>query len=169
MELAEFQGMPDGPKISTEELIKDSGLNDKNQHQYFHSYIVEKINYNSMTIPMESESSDMKLKRPLTQSVAIGYALCFFSYSTWQGKSYFIEDIYIRPEYRKKGIGRLLLKEICKNAKNYECLRVDFHVLEWNPSREFYEKMGAINLTKLEKWNFYRLDAKTIDKIIEEN
>lgn len=92
----------------------------------------------------------------------IGYTITFFTYSTWEGKTYFVEDIYVRPEYRKIGVGKKLFLNAIKLAHENQCHRVDFHVLKWNPAKEFYKKMGAINLTETEDWEFYRLNEKTI-------
>lgn len=95
----------------------------------------------------------------------VGYALCFYSYSTWQGKSVFLEDIYVQPNYRKYGIGKMLLTRVAKHAKDENCKRIDLHVLEWNPARKFYEKLGSINMTSKEEWQYYRFDEKAIDQL----
>lgn len=76
-----------------------------------------------------------------------------------------MEDLYVKPEYRKNGVGRLLIKEVAKFAKASGCCRMDFHVLDWNPATEFYDALGAKNLTKLEGWQFYRLNKEGIDEL----
>lgn len=96
----------------------------------------------------------------------LGYAICFYSYSTWQGKSLFVEDIYVKPNYRKHGVGKTLFTELAKHAKETNCKRIDLHVLEWNPARHFYEKYGAMNLTGKEQWLFYRFNEQAIDQLI---
>lgn len=97
--------------------------------------------------------------------MTIGYSICFYSYSTWQGKSYFLEDIYVRPTYRKMGAGAYLFSSVAAKAKEYGCQRLDFHVLGWNPARKFYNRMGAVDLTESEEWHFYRLHGEKIEKL----
>lgn len=80
-----------------------------------------------------------------------GYALFFEFYSTFQGRTgIFLEDIFVRPELRKKGIGKELLARVAKVAwdGDYFCLR--WEVLDWNkPAIDFYQKLGA---TFLDEW-----------------
>lgn len=97
----------------------------------------------------------------------IGYAICFLYYSTWQGKTYFLEDLYVRPTFRTSGVGRQIFTELAKAAKENKCRRLDFHVLGWNPAREFYKKLGAVDLTETEDWHYYRVTEDELDKIVE--
>ena len=80
-----------------------------------------------------------------------GYALFFEFYSTFQGRAgLFLEDIFVRPELRKKGIGTELLARVATVAwdEDYFCLR--WEVLDWNqPAIDFYKKLGA---TFLDEW-----------------
>ncbi|XP_075145375.1 thialysine N-epsilon-acetyltransferase-like [Haematobia irritans] len=145
-ELADFEKMSDGPQLTEKDLIRDSGLD--GGQEYCHIYVLDLI---------EKE-----------QSLTIGYAICFYSYSTWQGKSYFLEDIYVRPAYRGLGAGARIFREIAAKAKKYECKRVDFHVLSWNPASKFYKNLGAVDLTEAEQWHFYRLQEKQIDILANE-
>jgi len=74
----------------------------------------------------------------------IGFALCYFRYSTWKGKCLYLEDLYVIEDYRKKGVGQLLFNEVIELAKKEECKRVNWQVLEWNdPAIKFYEKNKA--------------------------
>lgn len=77
-----------------------------------------------------------------------------------------MEDLYVQPNYRKHGIGRMLLGKVAKHAKEMNCKRIDLHVLAWNPARNFYEKLGGTDLTSTEQWHFYRFDGKAIDQLI---
>ena len=73
-----------------------------------------------------------------------GYAACFFSYHTWSGKSLYMDDLYVKPEYRKQGIGKLLLEKVIDFAKKEDCSRVKWQVSNWNKNgQEFYRRMGA--------------------------
>lgn len=95
----------------------------------------------------------------------IGYTISFFGYSTWQGRTHFLEDLYVHPEYRKIGAGRALFINASQFARQNNCKRLDFHVLSWNPAKEFYKKMGATNLTESEDWEFYRMYDEAMDKL----
>lgn len=72
----------------------------------------------------------------------------------------------MQPNYRKYGIGKMLVIEVAKHAKEANCKRIDLHVLGWNPARNFYEKLGGIDLTSEEEWHLYRFDGKAIDQLI---
>jgi GNAT superfamily N-acetyltransferase len=75
---------------------------------------------------------------------AMGFALYFFAYYTWVGKSLYLDDIYVKKQYRKLGIGRALLKKVFEEAKQENCSRVRFQVLDWNTDAiEFYRKTGV--------------------------
>jgi len=74
----------------------------------------------------------------------LGIALYFFAYYTWVGKSLYLDDIYIKEEFRNMGLGKVLLKKIFEVAHEEHCSRVRFQVLDWNTNAiEFYKKTGA--------------------------
>lgn len=101
-------------------------------------------------------------------SSSIGYAICFYSYSTWQGRSLFLEDLYVRPAHRGQGTGARIFREVAAIAVRLSCRRLDFHVLSWNPACEFYNRLGATNLTKSECWQFYRVEEQQLAKLAKE-
>lgn len=74
-----------------------------------------------------------------------GYAFYFFTYSTWVGRpSLFVEDLFVRLEFRKKGIGKALLKHMATIALKQSCYAMRWEVLNWNTSAiEFYRSLGA--------------------------
>lgn len=75
----------------------------------------------------------------------IGFALYFFGYSTWKGKTLYLEDIFIKESFRNQGLGQLLFDRIVRIAKENNVKRMDWQVLEWNtPAIEFYKKNNAI-------------------------
>jgi GNAT superfamily N-acetyltransferase len=74
----------------------------------------------------------------------VGMALYFFAYYTWVGKSLYLEDIYIKEPFRKHKIGTALLRKIFEVAREEECKRVRWQVLNWNLSAiQMYKKTGA--------------------------
>jgi diamine N-acetyltransferase len=74
----------------------------------------------------------------------IGYALYFFSYSTWVGKSLYLEAIYVRPECRNVRVGSRLLMKVFEVARKEKCKRIRWQVLKWNKTAiEFYKRYGA--------------------------
>lgn len=73
-----------------------------------------------------------------------GYVTYFFCYYTWVGKSLYMDDLYVRPEFRGKSIGSQLIKKIIGYAKDSGCHRLRWQVSEWNqPAIGFYKKLGA--------------------------
>ncbi|HKS97078.1 MAG TPA: GNAT family N-acetyltransferase, partial [Terriglobia bacterium] len=74
-----------------------------------------------------------------------GFAFFFYSYSTWEGHpSLFLEDLFVRPEFRGKGIGKKLMIYLAQLALQENCRRFVWQVLDWNtPSIQFYESLGA--------------------------
>lgn len=73
------------------------------------------------------------------------YALYFFTYSTWAGRpSLFVEDLYVRAEFRGKGIGKALLRRMAAIAREHNCYGMRWEVLNWNQSAiDFYRSLGA--------------------------
>jgi GNAT superfamily N-acetyltransferase len=89
--------------------------------------------------------------------VAIGYAIFFKNFSTFVGKpGIYLEDIYVKPELRGKGIGKALLEKIIALAKERNFGRVEWCVLDWNtPAINFYKKLGAKDMNE---WTTFRLE-----------
>lgn len=85
-----------------------------------------------------------------------GHALYFYNYSTFAGKpGIYLEDLYVRPPFRSKGIGKSLLKFLIAKAKEEGCGRVEWAVLDWNtPAISFYRKIGAV---PMDEWTIFRL------------
>ncbi len=74
----------------------------------------------------------------------VGMALYFFAYYTWVGKSLYLDDIYVKREFRSKKIGTKLLREIFKVAREKKCNRIRWQVLNWNKEAiRFYKKINA--------------------------
>lgn len=91
----------------------------------------------------------------------VGFVLFFHNFSTFLGKpGIYIEDLYVKPEYRGKGVGKAILAYIASLAKERSCGRVEWWVLHWNPARKFYESIGA---RAMDEWVVYRLEGKNLD------
>jgi GNAT superfamily N-acetyltransferase len=95
---------------------------------------------------------------------AVGFALYFFNFSTFSGKrGIYLEDIYVEPEHRGRGIGSALLKRLARVVKEENCGRMEWSVLTWNqPSIDFYHRLGAITL---EDWRIFRLHGEPLEKL----
>ena len=95
---------------------------------------------------------------------AVCYMIYFYTYSSYLGKqSVYIEDIYIKPEYRKFGIGKKILSLAAKIAVEKNCERLDWTCLDWNKNAiEFYKHMGA---NHLENRYYFRAEGDELVKI----
>jgi len=73
----------------------------------------------------------------------MGMALYFFAYYTWVGKSLYLDDLYVKPQFRKNGVGKRLLDEIFDIARTEKCVRIRWQVLNWNKTAlDLYKKIG---------------------------
>jgi len=92
---------------------------------------------------------------------AIGFAVYFYSYSTWLGRNgIYLEDLYVTPEQRGDGAGRTLLRHIAREAVANGCGRLEWSVLDWNePAIGFYQSLGA---EAQAEWVKYRLDGEKL-------
>lgn len=94
----------------------------------------------------------------------VGFALFFHNFSTFVGKpGIYLEDLYVKPEYRGKGIGKGLLIYLARLAKERGCGRFEWAVLNWNEKAiSFYRSLGA---KPMNEWTVYRLDGMELDKV----
>jgi GNAT superfamily N-acetyltransferase len=93
----------------------------------------------------------------------VGFALYTFNYSVWTGaRGIFIEDIWVVPEQRRGGVARALMAALAKECAAKGFKRIDLNVLDWNPARGFYEKIG---LRWIKNWLPYRLSGEALEKL----
>jgi len=97
----------------------------------------------------------------------VGFALFFRSFSTFVGRpGLYLEDIYVKPEMRGKGIGRALLVRLAKIAQERRCGRMEWSVLDWNrPAIDFYKNLGAESLNE---WTVFRLSGDNLNALADE-
>ena len=98
----------------------------------------------------------------------VSFALFFYNYSTFLGKpGIYLEDLYVQPEHRGKGFGSKMLAHIAALAKERNCGRFEWSVLNWNtPAISTYEKLDAI---PMKEWILYRLSGEALDRLAEKN
>ena len=100
----------------------------------------------------------------LEDGVEVGFALFFHNFSTFLGRSgLYLEDIYVKPEYRKKGHGKALITKLAQIAVERGCGRMEWCCLDWNqPSIDFYRSLGAVSM---DEWTTYRLSGESLSKL----
>ncbi len=87
----------------------------------------------------------------------VGYAIYLFTYSSFLARpTLFLEDVFVRPERRKLGIGRAFYRRLVREARRQGCGRMEWRVLDWNrPAHAFYRRLGA---RRLKEWLPYRVE-----------
>ena len=102
----------------------------------------------------------------IVDNVEVGFALFFHNFSTFVGKSgLYLEDIFVWPQYRGKGYGKAIFKQLVKIANERDCGRMEWVCLNWNqPSIDFYL---SLNAKPLDEWTTYRLDKEGLKALAE--
>lgn len=98
--------------------------------------------------------------------VPVGFAVWFKSYSTWQAKNgLYLEDLYVTPEHRGAGVGKMLLRHLARTAVEEDCGRFEWSVLDWNePAIRVYDALGA---EPQNEWIRYRLTGDKLRSFAE--
>jgi GNAT superfamily N-acetyltransferase len=127
--LAEYEREPDAVVATEEDFLRD-GFGDS---PTFHVHV-------AVVEPAEGGS------QLGSDGAVVGFALWFFTWSTWRGKKCLhLEDLFVVPEHRKKGVGLALMRALAEEAIASDCARFIWQVLDWNePAIAFYEKLGAV-------------------------
>ncbi|MDD5973132.1 MAG: GNAT family N-acetyltransferase [Spirochaetales bacterium] len=97
----------------------------------------------------------------LEEDKEVGFALFFYNFSTFLGRAgIHLEDLFVLPEYRKKGYGKAILKKLAQITVERGCGRLEWCCLDWNtPSIEFYQSLGA---KPLSDWTIFRVTGDTL-------
>ncbi|KAG7260810.1 hypothetical protein CRUP_015651 [Coryphaenoides rupestris] len=128
LELSEYEKLSDRVKVTQKDLEQDGF----SKNPFFHGIVAE--------VPEQHRTADGHVK--------IGYSLYFYSYSSWKGRSVYMEDLYVMPEFRGKGIGKALMSKVAQLGLAAGCKQLDFTVLDWNKSSvDFYMSQGCADIT----------------------
>ncbi|KAJ0181513.1 hypothetical protein K1T71_003598 [Dendrolimus kikuchii] len=139
LDLAIFEGVPDGPKLSVQDLTRDGF---EAQPAWFFALVAE------------------------VGGRVVGSALCNRAYSSWTRRAFYVEDLYVRPEWRRAGVATALLQRLCQMALGEGVHRVDWHVLLDNePALRFYARLGARDVGATEGRAALRLDRHRIEAV----
>ncbi|MGI4758965.1 MAG: GNAT family N-acetyltransferase [Janthinobacterium lividum] len=135
-ELAIYEKEPDSAMATEEDLLRDGF----GPEPYFRCLIAE------------------------WQGQVAGFALYFFQYSTWEGRpALYLEDLFVREPFRKRGIGVALFRTLAKVAMERNCTRFQWECLDWNqPALDFYETVGA---QVLREWLNLRVTGKALQQL----
>jgi len=125
----------------------------------------------SEVIATEQDIADVIFNRKIAEAIITdykgrpaGFAIFFYNFSTFTGKpGLYIEDLFVNPELRGKGIGKMLFSFIARIAIDRGCSRVEWTVLTWNElSIKFYRSMGAV---PKDEWVLYKLSGKALGDV----
>jgi len=94
----------------------------------------------------------------------VGFAVWFFNFSTFSGRpGIYLEDLFVRPAFRGKGIGKALLSYLARLSIAHGCSRLQWSVLDWNtPSIDFYKSLGAV---MMDEWTVCRVNGEALRKL----
>jgi GNAT superfamily N-acetyltransferase len=133
------------------QLIKELAEYEKLSH-------LVKISENELLDSLFGNEGFVEVYLAVFEAKTVGYALFFRNFSTFLSKpGIYLEDLFVKPEYRGRGIGKALLQKVISIAKERNYGRVEWSVLDWNkPAIDFYKSIGA---QMLDEWKIFRLTS----------
>ena len=133
-ELAEYERMGD-EVVATEEILKKS---------------------------IFGEGSNTSVLLAFYNDEPVGFAIYFYNFSSFLGKKgIYLEDLFVQPDARGKGFGKALLTRLAEIARDEDCGRLEWAVLDWNePAIDFYKNLGAV---QMDEWTVFRLNREAIE------
>jgi len=156
-------------------IIREATINDA---PVILALIKELAEYEKLSHEVEATDADIRQSlfgdRPVAEAligelngVPISFALFFYNFSTFLGKpGIYLEDLYVKPEYRSNGFGRKILAQIARLAKERNCGRFEWSVLDWNePAIRTYDRLNA---RPMKEWILYRLTGDALNKLAQE-
>jgi ribosomal protein S18 acetylase RimI-like enzyme len=158
-ELADFEKEPDGVKIDLSTFRNDGWGNPNNP-----SFWVYVVDIDTTVHIGGTSNTNVPKSNNLSNVITVGMALFFPVYSTWEGKTLHLEDLYVKEAYRNMNIGNSLLKAIAAISVEANLLRTEWQCLNWNrPALNFYEKIGA---TVYSDWRVLRMNQESVRKYV---
>ncbi|XP_060921994.1 thialysine N-epsilon-acetyltransferase isoform X1 [Limanda limanda] len=149
MELAEYEKVTDHVKVTQRDLEQDGF----SKNPFFHGIVAE--------VPEQ-------LKTKEAGHTKIGYALYFYSYSSWSGRAVYMEDLYVMPEFRGKGIGKALMSKVAQLGLAAGCNQLNFTVLNHNKSSvDFYLSQGCYDLTDKMGYHCMRCEGEALEHLAQ--
>ena len=143
------------------------------------SFIKELAEYerlsDTVVVTEDSVKETLFGERPSAEAVIgyyedapVSFALFFHNYSTFNGRpGLYLEDLYVRPEMRGRGLGRAMLVYLAQVARSRRCGRMEWAVLDWNePAIKFYKRLGA---RPMDEWTVFRLTGEALDQLAGED
>ena len=135
--------------------------------------------YEKLTHEVKATEEDLRHalfgERPVAEAligeldrIPVSFALFFYNFSTFLGKpGIYLEDLYVKPDFRSNGFGRRMLAHIARMAKARNCGRFEWSVLDWNePAIRTYDRLNA---RPMREWILYRLTDEALDKLAQED
>ncbi len=144
--LAEYEREPDAVHATTDDILR-------------YGFSADKV-FDCIIAEWQESPKTSSASQP------VGFALYFFNYSTWEGRpGLYLEDLFVLPSMRGKGIGKALLVECARIAKEKNCARFQWQVLDWNtPAIDFYESLGA---RQLKEWITCRVEGSALETLAQ--
>ena len=147
----------------------------RDQSGLIHSLLCELAEYEKLSHEVEATEADIaaalfgdnpRLFCELAEwnGEGVGFALWFFNFPTFSGRpGIYLEDLFVRPAFRGKGIGKALLSHLARLGVEQGCSRLQWSVLDWNtPSIDFYKSLGAV---MMDEWTMCRVSGEALRKL----